>query len=140
MTFFDPHPDDRAKRSETIDKSAAQCLVSLLVALLAYCGLLIGGGIVANTRAQGGDFQSSSTTSSPQLVASHDAQRGAVLPDKSTHEKQGLHKPSLATASENAELRAVPAFFWTLAAPAASFPQPPHRSGYDARGPPARLA
>lgn len=114
-------------------------LASVVIALVAYFGLLFGGNIAAGQANSPNSF-SAGKESQPLQVTARDAMRGILVPDRKLLPKAGWHDPS------SPALPSVPAM---LELPRATAPRadviavPVWASvpyGYRPRGPPPEFA
>ncbi|MGR9169562.1 hypothetical protein [Rhizobium sp. KDH_Rht_773_N] len=96
---------------------------SVVVAILAYLGLLFGGNIVIGPSAAPNSLSSSSRDTQQTQVTARDAIRGLLISDRKAAPKQTLQDAGPAA------LAVVPALHfagWGASTPAPEFEAPPH--------------
>jgi hypothetical protein len=100
---------------------ASRIAASVVVAFLAYLGLLFGGNIVISPSSAPNSLSSSSRDSQQTQVTARDAIRGLLISDRKMAPKQQVHDAGPAS------LNAAPALHiadWRQAAPAPEFEAP----------------
>nr|WP_246645538.1 hypothetical protein [Rhizobium redzepovicii] len=109
---------------------------SLLVAILAYIGLLVGGNLVISPAAAVNTLSSSGRDTQPPQLTARDAVRGVLATERRLAPKQAAHdggSPMLAAAPD------VDLAGWTIAAAFPAFDAPRHAAisrTHQPRGPP----
>nr|WP_210323281.1 hypothetical protein [Rhizobium leguminosarum] len=110
---------------------------SLLVAILAYIGLLVGGNLVISPAAAVNTLSSSGRDPQPPQLTARDAVRGVLATERRLAPKQAAHdggSPALAAAP------VVDLAGWTISAAFPAFDAPRHAAvsrTHQPRGPPA---
>ncbi|AHG44052.1 membrane protein [Rhizobium leguminosarum bv. trifolii CB782] len=111
--------------------------VSLLVAILAYLGLLLGGNLVISPAAAVNTLSSSGRDPQPPQLTARDAVRGVLATERRLAPKQAAHdggSPAIAAAP------VVDLAGWTISAAFPAFDASPHAAvsrTHQPRGPPA---
>ncbi|RWX13101.1 hypothetical protein EHI42_21355 [Rhizobium hidalgonense] len=110
---------------------------SLLVAILAYLGLLFGGNLVISPAAAVNTLSSSGRDPQPPQLTARDAVRGVLATERRLAPKQAAHdggSPAIAAAP------VVDLAGWTISAAFPAFDASPHAAvsrTHQPRGPPA---